>query len=525
MHLLYLMICSSVISFFMVGIIVNDSIVLKKIKYREFSISMVNLFAWIIGCIFWENISKNNTFSFVIFILSIVVYVIFGLMLYVSFISSMLKNNHYHMLIETIKSTRFNIYIILDKKDKIKEISSGMLNELGMEYEEVMGKKFFDVFDKATRILKVNGVDMNNKELKNFYKTYKQNAVEGKEEKREILLTNAKNEKIVLNVVERPVYVFSHYRGRMWIGEKKTDEVLLKAEKELNQKSNELEGIRYKFIGALELTHEMMFFIDITERYIWLNDNYKNELGLKGNTLGIDDFRGMMPSDDAFNYNKKIAELTHNNPFYDVKYRLEKNGKYVWVNERGKRLFDDKSASIIIGFVDFVKSNEYERIGIPEVDNCLTDKQLREDVDNLYKNKRTFELLAIRITNLPEINEKYGRSVGNMVLGEYIKKILYNVKSESSNIYRVTGIDFILTITDPRKMQVLDKAFKVEAYPLNYKFKYGSEEIEVKASAGVSESYSDAEDGTTLISCAKRALKVASTDGFSKPCCYYKDVR
>ena len=525
MHLLYLMICSSVISFFIVGIVVNNSIVAKKIKYREFSISMVNLFAWILGCIFWETISNNDIFGLVIFILSILLYCIFGIMLYVSFISSMLKNNHYHMLIETIKSTRFNIYIILDSKDKIKEISSGMLLELGMEYEEVIGKKFFDIFDKATRILNVNGVDMNNKELKNFYKTYRSTATEGKEEKREIILTNYKNEKIVLNVVERPVYVFSKYKGRMWIGEKKTDEVLLKAEKELNEKRDELEGIRYKFVGMLELTHELIFFMDITERYIWVNDNYKNELNLKGNTIGLDDFRSLMTDDDAFGYNKKIAELTHNKPFYEIKYRLKKDDKFVWVKERGKRLFDDKSSSVIIGYIEVVKSNEYEKIGIAEVDNCLTDKELKTDVENLYKNRRTFELLAIRIVNLPEINEKYGRSVGNMVLGEYIKKMLYNIKTESSNIYRVTGIDFILTITDTRKMQVLDKAFKVETNPINLKFNYGSETIEVKATAGIAESYNDSDDPETLISCAKRALKVASTEGFARSCCYYKDVR
>ena len=526
MHLLYLMICSTVISFFIVGIVVNNCIVEKKIKYQAFSVSAVNLFIWILGCVFCERfISPNDIFSLVVFCMSIALYLVFGIMLYVSFISSMLKSNHYSMLIDTIKSTRFNIYIILDSKDKIKEISSGMLLELGLGYEEVIGKKFFDIFDRQTRIIKFNSVDMNNKELKDFYKTYKQTATEGKEEKREIVLTNYKNEKVVLNVVERPVYVFNHYRGRMWIGEKKSDETLLKAEKELNEKRDELEGIRYKFIGALELTHELMFFIDISERYIWVNDNYKNELGLPGNTLGIDDFRALMTNDDAFNYNKKISELTHNKPFYEIKYRLQKNDKYIWVNERGKRLFDDKSSSIIIGFIDVVKSNEYEKIGVPEVDNCLTDKELKEDVDYLYKSKRTFELLAVRITNLPEINDKYGRSIGNMVLGEYIKRMLNSIKTESSNIYRVTGIDFILTITDTRKMQMLDKAFNVEAYPLNIKFNYGSEELEIKATAGIAMSNSDANDANTLISCAKRALKVASTEGYSRPCCYYRDVR
>ena len=525
MYLLYLLICSTIISFFIVLMVVNNCITEKKIKYHTLSISCVNLFVWVLGCFCNKIIEKYDILGHVVFGLSIALYLAFGIIIYVGFISSMLKNNHYNMLIDTIKTTRFNIYVILNKKDKVKEISSGFLNELGLEYEEVIGKKFFDIMDKQTRILKFNSVDMNNKELRDFYKTYKATVTEGKEEKREIILTNYKNEKIVLNVMERPVYVFSKYKGRMWIGEKKSDETLLKAEKELNEKRDELEGIRYKFIASLELTHENMFFIDITERYVWLNDNYKNELGLKGNTIGLDDFRSLMTDDDAYNYNKKIAELTHNNPYYDIKYRLLRNDKYIWVNERGKRLFDDKNSSIILGYIDIVKSNEYEKIGIKEVDDCLSEKELVEDVSYLYKNNRTFELLAIRIANLPEINEKYGRSVGNMVLGEYIKKMIYNIKTESSNIYRITGMDFILTVTDPRKMQVLEKAFKVEACPLNMKFNYGSINFEVEAKAGISESNSDASDAETLISCAKRALKVASTDGFSKPCCYYKDVR
>ena len=103
--------------------------------------------------------------------------------------------------------------------------------------------------------------------------------------------------------------------------------------------------------------------------------------------------------------------------------------------------------------------------------------------------------------------------------------MLNSIKTESSNIYRVTGIEFILTITDTRKMQVLDKAFNVEAYPLNIKFNYGSEELEIKATAGIAMSNSDANNAETLISCAKRALKVASTEGYSRPCCYYRDVR
>lgn len=515
-----------IISLFILGLIISNSLTEKVFKKKSFSLAFINVFVWSLAIVFYDKfIVNNNVLYLIAFIYAIIVYVVFGLLLYFSFKSSMLKANHYHMLIESIKSTRFNVYIIMDGKDRIKEISSALLVELGLEYDEVIGKKFFDVFDKAVRFTKFNGVEVNNRYLRDYYKNYKVDIKENQEDKREIVFQNYDGQSIVLNVIEQPVYIFSKFRGRMWIGEKKSDATLLNAERELLEKREELEGIRYKFIAAIELTDEKLFFADLDQRYVWMNDNFKEEFALMGNTLGLDDYRAMIHQEDTYKYMKALDELTKTNPYYSISYRMIQKDHYVWVKEKGKRLFEDESASIILGFIETVKSNQFEKLGIPDLDNALSDIDLLRDVQELYKAHRTFELLAIRVHNLPSINEEYGRSVGNMILGEYIKRIKQNFRTESSQIYRMTGIDFIITITDVRKMEMIKRMFEVERAPLNLTMNYGAIEIVVDARVGIAISSQDAEEAEVLIGCAKQALRFAADDNYMRNCCYYRDVR
>lgn len=515
-----------IISVFILGLIVNNSLAEKTFKKKSFSLAIINVFVWCLAIIFYDKyIVTNDIMNVAAFAYAILVYVVFGLLLYINFRTSMLRSNHYHMLIESIKNTRFNVYIIMDGRDKIKEISSSLLVELGLTYEEVIGKKFFDIFDKTVRFVKFNGVEVNNRYLRDYYKTYRQDIKENQEDKREIVFQNYDGKSVVLNIIEQPVYIFSKFRGRMWIGEKKSDVTLLNAERELLEKREELEGIRYKFIAALELTEEKMFFTDLDQRYIWVNDNFKDEFSLIGNTLGIDNYRDLIHQEDVMKYVDAISKLTANSPHYSISYRLLQNDHYVWVKEKGKRLFEDESASIVLGFIQTVKTSQFEKLGIADIDNALTDIELLRDVQALYKAHRTFELLAIRVHNLPAINEEYGRSVGNMILGEYIKRIKQNFRTESSQVYRITGIDFILTITDVRKMEMLKRMFEVERAPFNLTMNYGAIEIVVDARVGIAISSQDADEANVLVGCVKQALRFAADDNYSRNCCYYRDVR
>ena len=65
---------------------------------------------------------------------------------------------------------------------------------------------------------------------------------------------------------------------------------LLAVERELNDRSNELESIRHKFIATLELSEEGLFYIDLDERTIWTSDGLTSMLGLLSNPIGLNRF-------------------------------------------------------------------------------------------------------------------------------------------------------------------------------------------------------------------------------------------
>lgn len=58
----------------------------------------------------------------------------------------------------------------------------------------------------------------------------------------------------------------------MCVGEKKIDEVLMVVEREFKKVDYEFESIRYKFIVMLELLEDGLFYIDLDEKIIWVND-------------------------------------------------------------------------------------------------------------------------------------------------------------------------------------------------------------------------------------------------------------
>ncbi len=521
MHPLFLVI----FSLFILGLVINNCIVNRKVSFRKITYSCVNVFAWAIICIFYDKYIYDTMFELYIYGYAVLTFLVFGILLYFSFKSSMLRAHHYQLFIDSIKNTRFNVYYVVDEKERIKDMSQSLLEELGLEFHEVNGKKLFDIFDKTIRFTKFNDVDVNNKTVREFYKPYKSQAREGVNEKREMVIQNYDGKSIVLNVVEQPVFIFKKYKGRMVIGEKKSDLTLLNAEKELKDSIAELNSIRHKFIATLEITEECIFYIDLDQKYVWGTNNFKDTLGLPGNTLGIDDYRDYIHQDDQIKYLKTMESLTKNNPNYSISYRFRIGDKFIWIKETGKRIFDDENSNVILGFVKKNETSGYEKMGTRELDGVGTEIELLTDVTRLYNDHRTFELLAIRLNNIPEVNEKYGRSVGNMMLNEYVRRIKQNFKTESSDIYRIGGIEFILTITDARKMEMLKKLFQVEKAPLNLNMEYGGISVSMDVRAGIAISSTDASEANALIGCARYALKFATDENYAKNCCYFRDVK
>jgi GGDEF domain-containing protein len=322
----------------------------------------------------------------------------------------------------------------------------------------------------------------------------------------------------------QPVFALGKYKGRICVGEKKTDFNLLAVEKELNDRNSELESIRHKFIATLELSEEGLFYIDLDERTIWASDALVSSLGLPSNLLDLTDFRRLIEAEDLKKYLALLGDLTINKTQYQTSYRIKVKGRYIWFKEKGKRLFEDTNSAIIMGTLNPMKTKHFQASQIEILDLLKDRNEFMAHMHKLFNDNRYFQLVVFRLQNIPKINEDYGREVGNMFIAEYIKKMSSSFVSESGDIFRITGIEFAITITDPRKMDVLSNGVKSNPTFLNLNMQYGSISEALEVFAGIAIGGSDAHEEHQLYQAAYQALKISLNPQFSSHGCYYKDI-
>ena len=145
--------------------------------------------------------------------------------------------------------------------------------------------------------------------------------------------------------------------------------------------------------------------------------------------------------------------------------------------------------------------------------------KLINDIILCFLKKSLFEL-----SNIPTINKEYGREIGNMLILEYVKKLKMSFISESSDIFRVSGLIFAVTIVDPRKMELLRSGILQDSEFLNLPMNYGAISTKVEVSLGISSSYKDSKDAHKLYEMAHKALSVAKHESFKLNVCYYSDL-
>jgi GGDEF domain-containing protein len=97
---------------------------------------------------------------------------------------------------------------------------------------------------------------------------------------------------------------------------------------------------------------------------------------------------------------------------------------------------------------------------IHEIDSLPTEQQLVQYLNQALKDTEPFYFIMIQLTNIPDINNRFGRDVGNLMIAEYIKKMRYHFAKDVNSIFRITGIQFALIIKEQRKYEVLYRALQ-----------------------------------------------------------------
>lgn len=419
--------------------------------------------------------------------IQIYLYVACVILLYQAFKHATLKSNHYALFIKAIKNSTFNVYYIVDHQERIKDVSLGFLQEVALEKEDVIGKKLHHVLAKSIRIKYVDQKESTIKELAAYYQQYKKEASMHQAFVQDITFLNAMGEVTYFHFILQPVFVLGKYRGRVAIGEKKTDLEMLAVEKELQESNKELENIRLKFIATLELTEEGLFSMDVVNQTMWLSQPLLNLLEFSNDDISLDIFKQRIFKEDLEKRELAISQLSEKDPNYEITYRIRVKEAFVWMREKGKALIEDASIQSIMGAMYEVKTKHFMNSDIPTLDEVKTYHHVQPHIQELKTHNKFFEVLYVQMYDLPNINDTFGRDVGNLFISEYVKQLKKTFISESGDIFRMSGSTFLVTITDPRKVDMLNKGMDTKGPFMDVEMRYGNIQTSLKVRAVLTE--------------------------------------
>jgi GGDEF domain-containing protein len=140
-----------------------------------------------------------------------------------------------------------------------------------------------------------------------------------------------------------------------------------------------------------------------------------------------------------------------------------------------------------MGAIYEVKTKHFMNSDIPTLDEVLSYHHVHAHVKTLKEANKFFELLYVQLHNLPTINDTYGRDVGNLFISEYVKQLKKTFVSESGNIFRMSGSTFLVTITDPRKIDMLSKGIDTKGPFMDVVMNYGNIQTSLKVRAVIEE--------------------------------------
>ena len=265
-------------------VLVIKQCILKRqfLKVRLFY-SVILTFISALILVFYPEIQKDEKILNVIQIGMLVIDALVGLVLIFIGENSASKEQFNNDLFQTIDTTKF--YVVVDKKNKVKEISTLFADDLGISKETAARKNIFNLIENKYHIYKFNGTEVSKNDLNIYFSNMENNVTEITFE-----LYDDKGDVFEYYLIQKPVYVFGKVKGRLFIGDKKGTEELVGMEKDLAESVDELNIIKSRFITVLERTKEGIFFTDTINKTIWVNNVIANELKLSNNNLPIEDY-------------------------------------------------------------------------------------------------------------------------------------------------------------------------------------------------------------------------------------------
>lgn len=230
-------------------------------------------------------------------------------------------------------------------------------------------------------------------------------------------------------------------------------------DKKYKDEIKEKDKLRQRYLKTLDLLDEGIIFYERDNTTLILSDKAKEILGIDNN-IQITDYIEMIHEDERIIYQKTIDRVSRRIPTYDIKYKLlTPNNKWVWIHERGSYIGVDSNKSIISSIIS-LSINGFRETRYLSINNILSGERLFEYLRELNVNNKSYSLIAFELINIPDINERHSREVGDLLMNAYLSYIKNSYLETERHLYRITGIKYILIIENLDKYNELIKSLE-----------------------------------------------------------------
>lgn len=202
--------------------------------------------------------------------------------------------------------------------------------------------------------------------------------------------------------------------------------------------------------------------------------------------------------------------------FHNLQYRwMGKNGKPIWINCRGRVLWDENGAAkFLVGCINEIGMRQKA----DNISGLLREASLQNEMDISNEKAIRGFLIRLGIDNFKEINENKGMEYGDMIIGrtaECIRAVLL----PGQMLYRVVADEYVVLDKEARSVEVAVEIYNKVQQEIQNFIEEKCYEVFYTVSAGIVDfSRADNQEYQNIMKLSEFALNEAKNTGKNK--CY-----
>lgn len=439
-------------------------------------------------------------------------------LVYETYRNSSRQSNYAQIFIQSLKSLKSNIFLIVDEHENIMDISDSLLADLGMSKSQVIGKNFMMMVNQTLRFTSMNDQAIDNDYLEQYYLRFV--SVYQAQQERQLVFEyyNYLDQFQTITVTEKPIIIEGKYRGRLLAGEKITERDATQFKIQALDLQDQLQDVSQRFETVLKVATEGLFFETHKTGEMWGNDTFKAITGLPSNITTKDRYREMIHPNDLEAYDKQMA-IKENKKKYKASYRLHVKDQDIWVIDQGQ-LIVTPDGPFTVSSIQMIDQREIIR-KVSLADHV----DYRVDLNRLIQNDQFFWVVRINLDDVKDLNASYGREATNHLVDEYIKRLKKNYTSNDSKVYELDKHEYAIVMQNERDTTIVYKGLMVNQGLFDYEVTLGGMTLSLTPSIGIVKHPEDVNTLDEIMSSVEKAVVFAAKDIVKYNYCFYQDLQ